>query len=287
MLEICLAPIATICALGFILNAILLPFILREKENRAFRILLLSLSCSDIALIFVLLSRSVIPLFLTDNASTNFAAFTFGIYCNMLNIIILTIERMITTCSGTCTKCCASKCGMIIIITFIWVGCIPLSVALGIFDLYDGIRDIMLTKIIPLCFAATSFVAMFLHFIMCCVMHRAFTRDYNGRSLRSLGRGLFLSTRRALELRQEYYDLGLSFGLILSYLTFNYPFMLYSFLNYERVDHCEGTQHNFYNIVICLMGCKTIADPLLCIFCKVCLPRYQKQLRRSESESST
>ena len=287
MLAECLAPITSVCGLGIILNAVLLVFLFIERDHVALKSILISMSCSDIALSLVLISRIVIPMYLKDNASTSFAAFTFGIYCNMINILLMTTERMVTTfCYGS-RGCCAKKSFVLIVIALFWIGCIPLAAALGVFDLYDGIGAFVESTIIPITFGGVSLISVILHLIMCCRMHYELKRDISSRSLRSIGHGFVITSRKGLALRQEYRKTGLSFALVICYVVFSYPYMLYSFLESKKTQNCHISGMDLYNILVVLLGFKTVADPIICICITVCIPRYWKQLRQQENESST
>lgn len=283
----CLAPITSISGLGFFLNAVLLTCLFMEKHHIALKTILISLSVSDIALSLVLVARTVIPLYLEDNASTSFAAFMFGIYCNMLNVLLMTIERMVTTFCDRTSDCCAKRSCLLVVIAFLWILCIPLAVLLGVFDLYDNIRPYVDAKIVPLSFAAVALITIALHFIMCCRIHNELKRDISFRSLRSLGKGLVITSRKGLTLRQQFRHTGLSFSLIVCYAVFNYPYMIYSFLGVEHSTHCRGSGLGTYNVLVSLLALKTVADPIISLCITVCIPKYWKQIRQHENESST
>ena len=287
MLVTCLAPIATICGASILLNTLLLVLLFVEKKQRSFKIILISISCSNIALALVLVARTVIPIYLKDNASTSFAALIFGVYCNMINVLLLTLERSVTVFHPEAEQCCFGRTWILIVVIMSWVICIPAAVALGVFDLYDGIGTLTQKYVIPGSFASASIICIVVHLVMICYLNYKLKHDSNARTSRSLGRGLILTSRRGLELRQEYRSIGLSFGLVVTYVVFTYPYMLYSFLDLESVRHCEGTQHNMYNILVSLLGFKTAADPIICICVNLCIPRFSKQFLQGKTESTT
>ena len=287
MLQDCLIPITSISGLGVILNAVLLVFLFKEKNSIALKSILISISCSNIALSLVLASRTIIPLYLKDNSSTSFAAFIFGIYCNMINILLMTTERMTATFCYKINYCCSQKSFLLIIIVLFWIACIPLAIALGVIDLYDGIAIYVETEIVPINCAAASLISIALHLVMCSRIHYELKQDMILRSTRSIGHGLIITSRKGLALRQEYRHVGLSFALVICYTVFNYPYMLYSFLQLEKGKHCDGLGMDLYNVLVMLLAFKAVVDPFICICITVCIPRYWKQLRQHENESST
>ena len=287
MLTECLVPIASVCGVGVIINAILLVFLFKEKNSIALKSILISISCSNIALSLVLAARSTIPLYLKDNASTSFAAFTFGIYCNMINILLMTTERMMAIFCFSTNNCCSKKSFFLIVIALFWIGCIPMAVTLGVFDLYDGIAIYVESKIVPMNVATVSLISILLHLTMCCRMHFKLQKDITCRSARSIGHGLVVTSRKGLALRQEYRHVGLSFGLVISYTLFHYPYMIYSFLNLEKRKYCHSSGMDLYTALVLILALKTVIDPLICICITLCIPRYWKQARQNENESST
>lgn len=283
----CLVVVTSISGFGVIMNTVLLVFLFIEKNHIALKTILISLSCSDIALSFVLISRTVIPVYLKDNASTSFAALMFGIYCNMINIILMTTERMIATFSSNKKDFCMRRSFLLISIALIWIACIPMAVSMGFIDLHNDIANYVEAKIVPFSFAATSFISILLHLIMCCRMQFELKREISSRGMRSLGKGLVITSRKGLALRQAYRHVGLSFGLVVCYAVLNYPFMLYSFLTSENPTYCQGPGMGLYNLLVAILAFKTVADPLICILITVCIPKYWKQLQQQENESST
>ena len=162
-----------------------------------------------------------------------------------------------------------------------------MAVALGVFDLYDGIATYVEATVVPISVAAISLVSTTIHLIMCFRLNRELKLEVGSRNLRSIGHGLVLTSKKRVALQQEYRHVGVSFGLVISYTIFNYPYMFYSLLELEKRKHCESSGMDLYNVLVMVLALKTVADPIVCIGTIAFIAKYWRQQRQQESESLT
>ncbi len=281
----CYTPVISLCSVGIILNTVQVILQLRTRRWRPSKIIFVSFAISDIVLGIIVITALAIPMVLSSiaNRYVIINLSQFGIYCSMLNIILIAIEEGRAVFSNKEGDEGSRK--TVISVLLMWTGCFALAVTVGITDIYQDM-DIVILKINPVVFMLTSIMLLLAYVRMCYKVHYRNQQLIKQRNIRSLGRGMIIDMKLRIQMMKKQNNLGMSFGLFVTFFICSYPVMLTLYLVSDDLDiqetleamnetKCQKTiMHQILLIFFCT---KTVIDPILCICVKHLIPRCQKK----------